>query len=249
VALATEYVFRGISQTAQGPAIQGGFDLTCGIFYAGVWASNLDWGTDSAVTGTNALANIEMDWYVGIKPVTGKITWDLGVIYYSYPNAADVGTQPVTLLPELNREYNYLELKVGASAEIWKDGTIGVTVFYSPEYQYETGNVWTVEATFSQTLPKFRLFDREWTPSFSALLGWQKAVDDKAAYIANVTGDDDQYLYWNVGLTLGFLEKWSIDVRYWDTNIDRNTVLGFPSCSVHLFSCDQRVVGTLKFSF
>ena len=90
---------------------------------------------------------------------------------------------------------------------------------------------------------------REWTPSFSALLGWQKATDDKAAYIANVTGDDDQYLYWNVGLTLGFLEKWSIDVRYWDTNIDRNTVLGFPSCSVHLFSCDQRVVGTLKFSF
>ena len=44
VALTTEYVFRGFSQTAEGPAIQGGYDLTCGIFYAGVWASNLDWG-------------------------------------------------------------------------------------------------------------------------------------------------------------------------------------------------------------
>ena len=44
VALTTEYVFRGISQTKEGPAIQGGYDLTCGIFYAGVWASNLDWG-------------------------------------------------------------------------------------------------------------------------------------------------------------------------------------------------------------
>ena len=44
VALATDYIFRGFSQTAEGPAIQGGFDATCGRFYAGVWASSLDWG-------------------------------------------------------------------------------------------------------------------------------------------------------------------------------------------------------------
>ena len=36
-------------------------------------------------------ASIEMDWYIGIKPVTGKITWDLGVIYYSYPNKSNPG--------------------------------------------------------------------------------------------------------------------------------------------------------------
>src|SRR4030081_238210 len=35
VALTTNYIFRGISQTKEGPAIQGGYDLTCGIFYAG----------------------------------------------------------------------------------------------------------------------------------------------------------------------------------------------------------------------
>ena len=33
------------SQTAEGAAVQGGFDATCGLFYAGVWASNLDWGS------------------------------------------------------------------------------------------------------------------------------------------------------------------------------------------------------------
>jgi uncharacterized protein (TIGR02001 family) len=82
VALTTEYVFRGISQTKEGPAIQGGYDLTCGIFYAGVWASNLDWGGTGlfGIPG-NSVANIEMDWYLGIKPVTGHITWDLGIIY------------------------------------------------------------------------------------------------------------------------------------------------------------------------
>jgi uncharacterized protein (TIGR02001 family) len=247
VDIATEYVFRGISQTKEGPAIQGGFDATCGIFYAGVWASNLDWGGTGlyGFPGNSAVANIEMDWYLGIKPVTGRITWDLGIIYYSYPNSAKLGLNGAGVVT--GRDYNYLELKVGASTEIWKDGTVGVTVYYSPDYQYEAGNVWTTEATFSQVFPKFNVLHREWTPTFSALLGWQKASSDKAVYINNVTGDSDSYLYWNVGLTLGFLEKWSIDVRYWDTNIDKAPGLG--SCGTDLFSCDQRIVGTLKFTF
>ena len=44
--------------------------------------------------GNSAVANIEMDWYAGIKPVTGRITWDLGVIYYTYPNSSNIGTNP-----------------------------------------------------------------------------------------------------------------------------------------------------------
>jgi len=245
IGLATEYVFRGISQTSEGPAVQGGFDATCGMFYAGVWASNLDWGADNGASGTN-LANIEMDWYAGLKFNTGRVAWDVGVIYYTYPRGADIGRSSTNDFP-VNAEFNYVELKVGASAELWKDGTLGVTGFFSPDYQYETGNVWTVEGAFTQNLPKFMLFGREWSPSVSALLGYQAATGndtDKARYVNNVTGDADHYLYWNAGLTLGFLDKWSIDVRYWDTNIDRAD-----NCKGPLFACDERVVGTLKFTF
>jgi uncharacterized protein (TIGR02001 family) len=247
IALATEYVFRGFSQTSEGPAVQGGFDLTCGIFYAGVWASNLDWGGTGlfGFPGNDSVANIEMDWYVGIKPVTGKITWDLGLIYYTYPNSAKLGFD-LAGLPR-NNDYNYLELKVGASGEIYKDATVGVTVFFSPEYSYETGNVWTIEGTFARNLPKFNMFGREWSPSFSALIGYQAATGsaaDKALYITNITGDDDRYVYWNVGLTFGFLEKWSIDFRYWDTNVDRPA----DGCKGPLFACDERFVATLKFT-
>jgi uncharacterized protein (TIGR02001 family) len=238
VDITTEYVFRGFSQTAGKPAVQGGFDATCGIFYAGVWASSLDFG---ALAPDTTVATTEMDWYAGIKPVTGRITWDLGVIYYTYPGSANFN---LFLLPA---KLNYVELKVGASTEIWKDGTVGVTVFYSPDYQYEAGSVWTTEATFTQVFPKFSAIHREWTPSFSALLGWQKATSDKAVYINNITGDSDSYLYWNAGVSFGFLEKWSIDFRYWDTNIDKAP--GFGSCSVDLFSCDQRFVATLKFTY
>jgi uncharacterized protein (TIGR02001 family) len=242
IALTTEYIFRGFSQTAQGPAVQGGYDLTCGIFYAGVWASSLDFagnlpGTASFdQTGAPYDASIEMDWYIGIKPVTGRITWDLGVIYYSYPNRSNPGL-----------DLNYLELKVGASAEIWKGGTLGVTVFWSPEYQLESGSTWTVETGFTHVFPKFNAIHRDWTPSFSALLGWQ-INEGNASYKFTYGNGDDSYLYWNVGFTLGFLDKWSLDFRYWDTNLSSNTG-GSAFCRGQTFQCDERFVATLKFTY
>ena len=40
----TDYVFRGISQTQEIPAVQGEFDATYGIFYPGIWSSSVDFG-------------------------------------------------------------------------------------------------------------------------------------------------------------------------------------------------------------
>ena len=140
---------------------------------------------------------------------------------------------------------------MGASTAIWKDATVGVTVFYSPEYQYEAGSVWTTEASFTQNFPKFSALHREWTPSFSALLGWQKATSDKAVYINNITGDTDSYLYWNAGVSFGFLDKWSIDFRYWDTSLKNASALtpGTSFCRASTFQCDERFVATLKFAY
>ena len=44
VALTTDYVWRGVSQnTDESPALQGGFDFADESgFYAGVWASNVN---------------------------------------------------------------------------------------------------------------------------------------------------------------------------------------------------------------
>src|SRR5262249_20312663 len=104
--------------------------------------------------------------------------------------------------------------------------TTGGTVFYSPGYQFDDGPAWTVEGSFSQALPKVGMF----APTFSATLGH-----------VNFTDEVGDYTYWNVGLTLGFLEKWSLDVRYWDTDA------GF--CNGPVFACDARVVGSVKYTF
>src|SRR5215510_10921162 len=75
VALTTDYVFRGIS-LSDGPAVQGGFDYSSPLWYAGVWGSSVNEGT-------------ELNLYTGVTPTTGPVKWDLGLIGYFYPGADD----------------------------------------------------------------------------------------------------------------------------------------------------------------
>src|SRR5258707_3952457 len=52
VALASQYIFRGLTQTNEKPAIQGGFDYShaSGV-YVGTWLSNINWFTDQNIGG------------------------------------------------------------------------------------------------------------------------------------------------------------------------------------------------------
>lgn len=119
--LTSDYVFRGISQSDGGPAIQGSFDFAQGNFYAGVWGSNVDFGDGSA--------SVELDAYVGVTPTTGPVNWDLSVVGYFYPNADD---------PAGN--FDYFEGIAGASIDLSEQVTVGAKVAYTPEYFGETGN-------------------------------------------------------------------------------------------------------------
>ena len=73
-------------------------------------------------------AEIEVDWYAGIKPTWGRPTFDFGVIYYTYPGANDFAS-----------ELDYVELKAGVSGEVFDKLTAGATVYYSPDYTGEIG--------------------------------------------------------------------------------------------------------------
>ncbi len=83
VALTSDYYFRGISQTANDPAIQGGFDWGHDSgFYAGVWGSNVAFGA----------TNVELDTYIGFSNEVSGIGYDIGLIKYNYnqtPNDSD----------------------------------------------------------------------------------------------------------------------------------------------------------------
>jgi len=215
----SDYVFRGISQTDNDPTIQGSLGFEYGMFYAGAWASGLDWGADSD-------AQLEVDWYGGVKPVwkhspLGEVSFDFGVIYYTYPGLSDPGA-----------EIDYVELKAGYSlpSPFIKNLTTGGTFYWSPDYSGEVGNVWTSESTASYALPKVWVFD----PTVSGLLGYQKGNSSDGFN----NGAKDHYYYWNAGLTLA-VENLSFDFRYWDTDLDP---VDGGLCGNATLQCDERFV-------
>jgi uncharacterized protein (TIGR02001 family) len=91
-ALTSDYRFRGVSQTQNAPAIQGGVDVTTSTgLYVGNWNSSISSELYPGVAG------IESDIYAGYKKeLFGGITVDAGVISYMYPRATtDTNTNEV----------------------------------------------------------------------------------------------------------------------------------------------------------
>ncbi len=85
IGVASDYLFRGISQTGHDPAIQGGVDYSHSSgFYLGAWASNVGWIKD--YQGYDS-GKIELDFYGGYRNSIGKtgISYDVGAIQYYYP--------------------------------------------------------------------------------------------------------------------------------------------------------------------
>jgi uncharacterized protein (TIGR02001 family) len=196
--------------------------------YRGISKSNEDPSAEGAVdltcgrfylgvsgAGVAGASGTEFDIYGGYRFSTGPLNWDLGVIYYAFSGADDA---------------NFIELKAAASGTVWQGGTLGGAVFYAPDYFGDGGNVWTIEGRFAQALPKVDRF----SPTFSAAVGH--------LYFTDSGFDVFDYTYWNAGVTFAFLERWSLDLRYWDTDND-----GLAKVLGEL--ADERFVATVKYKF
>lgn len=136
VAVGSDYVFRGVSQTEEDAAISGGVDLASGMVYAGAWASSVDPDT-----------NAEIDLYAGVRPEFAGWVWDIGAVGYFYtgqPNGAD---------------YDYVEAKVAAS-RAFGPVTLGAAVYWSPDFFGAAED----EATYVEANASFSPADR-WTIS------------------------------------------------------------------------------------
>ncbi len=111
VGIFSQYIFRGLTQTNEKPALQGGLDYSHSSgFYAGTWLSNISWFTDQNAgtlaapvplgspgpvgapytpTGSNS-ASLEWDAYLGFKGAfAGDWSYDVGYLHYEYPGTYD----------------------------------------------------------------------------------------------------------------------------------------------------------------
>jgi uncharacterized protein (TIGR02001 family) len=215
IGVVSDYIFRGYSQSSRDPVMQGGLDVGYGIAYAGIWASGIDFDFDGATPGAGSNAEVEIDYYGGIRPTWGAATFDFGVLYYSYPGADDqLGT------------LSYLELKAGVSGQLVKNLSTGVAMYWSPNYSGETGSTWTAEGTAGYTFHKVGPF----VPSLTGALGVEWSGDQAWQNLyANGAGS---YVYWNAGLILA-VDNMSFDFRYWDTNVNNDNNF----CNGPVFQC------------
>ncbi len=106
--LTSDYLFRGVSQTTNKPAIQGGFDYAHESgFYAGTWASSVDW------VGTKDDNSMEIDFYAGYTgSLPADIGYDVGLITYFYPGDKIAGAPtPDTTEAYISGSWEFLTLK------------------------------------------------------------------------------------------------------------------------------------------
>jgi uncharacterized protein (TIGR02001 family) len=161
--------------------------------------------------------NIEIDYGGGISPKWKNITFTIGGLEYTYPGASDI---------------DYFELKTGAT---WASGawSLGVNNYWSPDNFQVFGNSDAIDVTIG-----YALKNKWWnffSPSISGQVGFQSYED--------IASD---YTYWNAGLTLGFLNHWSADIRYYDTDYSKTDCL---IQNGNRNGCDARAVGTIKATF
>lgn len=102
VAVTSDYLFRGISQTGTNPALQGGFDVAhASGLYAGVWGSNISWLSDAGIA---TRASVELDTYIGFTNAFAEdFTYDVGYLRYNYPGS-------YTATPKANTDELYASL-------------------------------------------------------------------------------------------------------------------------------------------
>jgi len=89
IGVVSNYVWHGLTQTDNKPAVQGGLDYShASGFYAGTWLTNVDWGTPDP--------NYEVDLYLGYtSSIVEDLRYDLRATYYAYPDGKDVDTGTV----------------------------------------------------------------------------------------------------------------------------------------------------------
>lgn len=234
----SDYNFRGISQTNRKPAIQGGAELQIynNLFYVGVYGSNLKLTTKP---------DAEIDFYAGIRPKFGDVTFDFGVWQYYYPGETQFIDAAGGFWTPRNTDFTEVYGKV--SYTYAESLTVGANVFHAWDW-LGIG----AEATYGSLSAKYSLPFLEGV-SISGEFGhyWIGTPNVSLYFQAPVNLPD--YSYWNVGASYTY-KNLTADLRYHDTSLSRTECFaltgdprGINSGSGRSKWCNPTVVATLSF--
>jgi len=205
VALTNNYIFRGITQSDDDPALQGSINYAYDTgfhglgLYGGVWGSNVDFND-----GDNA--HVELDWSFGLSGVIGEtgINWTLGGVYYQYPGA---------------QAYNYWEIVPTVSYAPVDWVTLVGGLAYSPDNFNGTGEAYYPNGGVKVGIP---IPNNLFTLTLEGYTGHQW-IDDETKFGAK------DYQDWKLGLSVG-VKMLTLSAYYTDTSLDKSDCGGTGNC-------------------
>lgn len=238
IGVVSNYIFRGVTQTQDGAAVQGGLDVTHSSgFYAGTWVSNVDFNNEGGAqeatvkrdpfgnvvlddngfpvyetTGSSdpSLPNYEIDFYLGYGgKITEDLSYDIKGIYYAYPDGTDLD------FAEIGGSMSFKWFTLGLAYTVYGQADDGL--FDEGDWYYYGG---------------FEYGDLPFGLSFSARAGYYDFENDQVVAGGFVSNGQffevsDSADYWHYGASIskdaGDFGTFSLN---WDQN-DGNTDLGY----------------------
>jgi len=192
VALTSDYIFRGISQNNQEPALQAGVEYAADSgFYVGSWGSNVSWLSDTPVPDNDISNSVELDFYGGYRgKFNDTVGFDVGALYYWYPGDYPSGfNSPDTA-----------ELYFGISAGV-----------FAAKYSYALTDLFGyADSDGSGYLDA--AVNWEFTPS------WTLNAHAGKQWIES--NEDFEYVDWKLGVTKSFDGGFAIALAYTDTDAE-----------------------------
>ncbi len=189
VFLISDYLYRGISQTDEGLALQGSLTLnTESGWYASAWGSNIKFGQGSMELDISAGRSFTVapDWIV-----------DLGVMQYRYP-------QGDSTIDQFNFMEGYGKLK-------YQDWTLGLA-FTDDYFGTGVGKFWYLTADWDQQLTEH--LQLQWHLGYNK---FANALEFRN-FLASMHQDGASYIDWAVKLNTVLLGlNWSLG--YADTSV------------------------------
>jgi uncharacterized protein (TIGR02001 family) len=202
---ASDYIFRGVTLSAHGPAAGAAAEVAVGMFYGG--------GSLATVRLPSQPA-FETSWSGGVRPKLGNVQFDFGATYYAYPNE----TPPIGVAKGID----YWEGVGRASTTLGDLLRIEGGFGYSPNVS-NTG-AWGKYAAAGVGLDvPSRLLPSAVTASVTGAAGYSWFGNQSAALGGFPL---PAYLNWNAGITFTH-KNLNLDLRYSDTNLSKENCFVF----------------------
>jgi uncharacterized protein (TIGR02001 family) len=213
-ALTSNNIFRGYTLSNNMPSASGNVEASYAIFFASL---------NGASVQIPQLSQFQLASAIGLRPKFGSLTLEAGFAYYTYPQSA--------------RDLSYGEIYLSPSYEITSKLTLGLSVYYGPDYYrsgaWENYDAVTGKYDFGQGLV------------LSAELGRQSFGTTSNTPPIKLP----DYIYGNIGATYTY-RALSFDLRFHGTTLSRQscfliTGTGSPAGSN---GCQPTVVGTVSWN-